>query len=543
MLSGMATKPRSDKGLREVVHAEVTSKTCEKAGELVHFPFFALPVELCVRILKYAREDGEKFRETRLVCRAMNDIIESNRAIIGPMRLQRLFVGQHSAFDQGPKRFVVSDLKKLPDRLSSCAHTSIQQAFFYKELQRNHVHIRGMVFYRVVFKCDGKLLIELFDALRIVCLIVLECQLPGNLAEFLARHEFIAKMKSHFIGSTDSFFYYNCIINSEGDEWLKWFMKFTFPSVMAPPLPLDDLFNTRVLCSVEERLRSVALNRESPVTARVLCRIAEIRTAGRTRPRRTVMRLRSGKVVGDVVHAELTSESCDKPGDFVHFPFFALPLELCVRILKYVREGGGKFHETRLVCRAMNDIIEKNRAIIGPMLLQRLFIGQHPAFDQGPKRFVLSDPKELPNRLSSCAHAYIQQTIFYKISFEASLVKYLIRELLHNRVHIRAMIFYGVDFDCEGNVLVEFFEASRIACLIMLECQLPDNMAEFLAHHEFIAKISHFIGSTDSFWYHDGPINGSQEDDLLKWFTKEISIVYRCERGYRQSSLGRFAIL
>ncbi|CAJ0595122.1 unnamed protein product [Cylicocyclus nassatus] len=244
---------------------------------------------------------------------------------------------------------------------------------------------------------------------------------------------------------------------------------------------------------------------------------------------RMPMRLRSDKIVGDLVRNNDTSTKLRrKRVPRVPFPFFELPPELCVRILRHVRKVESTrsrawecrcFREIRLVCRAMNDIIEENRATIGPMQVQRLFIGQHQAFDQGPKRFVVQDASELPSHLSSCAHSYLQQAFFYKVSLKTPMVEHLIRKLRENRVHIRGMIFYGAVFDCDRDVLVDLFETSRTACLIMLECQLPDNLAEFLARHEFIATMkSHFIGSFDSFQYYHATIIASQDDEWLKWF-------------------------
>ncbi|CAJ0595126.1 unnamed protein product [Cylicocyclus nassatus] len=190
------------------------------------------------------------------------------------------------------------------------------------------------------------------------------------------------------------------------------------------------------------------------------------------------------------------------------FPFLKLPPELCVRILKHLRQDGvaslwdrGQFRHFRLVCHAMNDIIEKHRATIGPMLVDRLFIGQHRTFNVGPKRFVVSDPTELPKCLDSCAHSYILQAVFYAVSLDSFTIKLITDSLRQNHIHVSGMIFYGVEFTCKANLLVDLFEAARCSSLFIIDCMLTNEVAEFLAHHQIIVEQlqTHFVGSSDSF--------------------------------------------
>ncbi|CAJ0595134.1 unnamed protein product [Cylicocyclus nassatus] len=169
----------------------------------------------------------------------------------------------------------------------------------------------------------------------------------------------------------------------------------------------------------------------------------------------------------------------------------------------------------------MNDIIEKNRAAIGPMLVKRIFVGQHSKFDGGPKRFIASKPSDLPKCLALCAHAYIEQIVFDAVSLDSTTVKLITDSLRQNHVHVKGMILYGVDVTCEVKLLVDLLRAAESSILFIINCKLDNELAGSLAHHKIIAEQlqSHFIGSFDCF-----EVYLTMSVDEVDWLTNFVQL-------------------
>ncbi|CAJ0595121.1 unnamed protein product [Cylicocyclus nassatus] len=181
-------------------------------------------------------------------------------------------------------------------------------------------------------------------------------------------------------------------------------------------------------------------------------------------------------------------------GDCVHFPFLQLPPELRLRILKYVLQDPRQlkyYDDPRLICRAVRDIVDNNRRIVGGIRAKRVIIGQHSFFDRFPKRFVMSEPSQLPECLDTCRFKYIEETFFYMISFS-------IQE-----------IFYEANFRISAqlikNICSSLLNAGHVAHLVMIECQLPEGFVDSLMEmfrwrcrlYGFLRE--YFVGSADSF--------------------------------------------
>ncbi|CAJ0595125.1 unnamed protein product [Cylicocyclus nassatus] len=221
---------------------------------------------------------------------------------------------------------------------------------------------------------------------------------------------------------------------------------------------------------------------------------------------------------------EKSSQCSENSQDNSNFPFFELPLELCVRILKLLRQdesvspwNRGHFRDIRLACRAMNDIVEKNRATIG-LRMKRIFVGQRSKSYGVLRCLVASTPSDLPKCLDSCAQAYIEQIVFDTVALDSFTIQPITDSLRQNHIHVKGMILYGVDVTCKANLLVDLLKAAKSSILFMIDCKLDSELAELLAHHEIIAEQlqSHFIGSCDSFEVYWSII--IEQADYLKHF-------------------------
>ncbi|VDK62045.1 unnamed protein product, partial [Cylicostephanus goldi] len=142
------------------------------------------------------------------------------------------------------------------------------------------------------------------------------------------------------------------------------------------------------------------------------------------------------------------------------------------------------FCNARLTCRDMNAIIERHSSIIGP-LLQKVFVGQHSAFTQYPRRCVFKDLIDLTTYLRSRAHYHLQLAVFSRVSFETSLLNRLVEGVRHRHTQFRMIIFYGVDFTCTEDSLAEFLKVTGVASLAIIDSAFPGNLKGFLARHKF----------------------------------------------------------
>ncbi|CAJ0595128.1 unnamed protein product [Cylicocyclus nassatus] len=187
---------------------------------------------------------------------------------------------------------------------------------------------------------------------------------------------------------------------------------------------------------------------------------------------------------------EENPESRDVP-----FPFLELPPELCLRIVKHLarlialsyysaqlEKNGWEnalvfasqnpkrscYGDLRLLCKAVNDLIEKNRGTLGGLRAKRLIIGQHSSFDRCPRRFLVPEPGKLPDCLDSCALGYVEQVFFYMVKIETIALGHIVSKLRRNRINVTAMIFYGVEFACEASSLVDLFDVSVTKCVVRM---------------------------------------------------------------------------
>ncbi|CAJ0595120.1 unnamed protein product [Cylicocyclus nassatus] len=195
------------------------------------------------------------------------------------------------------------------------------------------------------------------------------------------------------------------------------------------------------------------------------------------------MRLRSGKTLGSAAPAEMTTAKLHESVRCA-FPFLKLPPELCVRILKYLLEDPRElryYGDARRICRSIRDMVDKNGSIIG-MRAKRLIIGQHTSFDRFSRRFVV--PK--------------------LVTFNWVTLNRIVRSLRENHGQHFAMIFFGVNFIGQANLMIELLKLARTVYLVMIDCRIPGDFVISLRNmfgrrHLLEWLRYYFVGSADSF--------------------------------------------
>ncbi|CAJ0595117.1 unnamed protein product [Cylicocyclus nassatus] len=76
----------------------------------------------------------------------------------------------------------------------------------------------------------------------------------------------------------------------------------------------------------------------------------------------------------------------------------------------------------------------------------------------------------------------------------------MINSLDQNRMITNGMIFHGINaITCTPQLMIDLFKTSRIASLIMIDCEIPVRLAEWL-EREFVPTLDkYYIGSSHSF--------------------------------------------
>ncbi|KAL6732961.1 hypothetical protein Aduo_003663 [Ancylostoma duodenale] len=202
-------QPKADEPVR--FHTDWCSEPLAKT-----FPFMEMPWEVKLNIL--SQLSARDLKPLRLVCHAVNDLVEKHRASLAPMRIKRLLFGNLWRFCAEPKRFVAWSCASFLKCLRSCSYAKVTCVVMHsitlgprsiqliiEGLRRNHVRISGCVISCVRLNCNVKQFVELLKSAGISNLAIIARKLPYGFKESVLKHDFMGTLSAFFIAVFDSF--------------------------------------------------------------------------------------------------------------------------------------------------------------------------------------------------------------------------------------------------------------------------------------------------------------------------------------------------